>query len=217
MHWIVLLWIGSSAYALPKGFVYVSSVAPDIVQEMRYGGSENFIGEPIDGYVAPRAILSTPAALALKEVQETLRPFGLGLKIYDAYRPQRAVDHFVRWARDVNDTRMKAHYYPTIPKDRLFTEGYIAARSGHSRGSTVDLTLIDLHTHQTIDMGSNFDFFSPLSWPKDGRIDAHARAHRMLLQWVMEAHGWSHYDAEWWHFTLRHEPYPSTYFDFPVE
>ncbi len=218
LRWVgLLLWIGSSAYALPEGFVYVSTVSPDIVQEMRYAGSDNFIGQSIDGYVAPRAILSTPAALALKAVQDALHPFGLGLKLYDAYRPQRAVNHFVRWARDLHDTRMKDRYYPTIPKDRLFAEGYIAARSGHSRGSTVDLTLIDLHTHQAIDMGSDFDFFSPLSWVSDQRIDPRARAHRMLLQRVMEEHGWVHYDEEWWHFTLRHEPYPSTYFDFVVE
>ncbi len=208
-----------SGNSLPKGFVYVDQVVPGICVELRYYTDHNFIGERIDGYMAPRCILTEEAAKALGKVQEDLNHFGLGLKIYDGYRPQRAVDHFVRWAKDLKDTRMKKEFYPNVGKENLFSDGYIASRSGHSRGSTVDLTIVSLDAASRcveLDMGSPFDYFGPQSWPDNLEIGPGARANRMLLQEVMQKHGFKPYDKEWWHFTLAREPYPETYFDFPI-
>lgn len=205
---------------LPNGFVYVEDIVPGIKIELRYYSTHNFIGDRIDGYLAPRCILTKEAAEALKGVQEDLNRFGLGLKIFDAYRPQRAVDHFVRWARDLSDIRMKKEFYPKVDKRNLFKEDYIAEKSGHSRGSTVDLTVIPLAgkaSDRDVDMGTGFDYFGPQSWPESRAIGASQRAHRMLLQLVMEKHGFKPYPREWWHFTLKAEPYPETYFDFPVQ
>jgi len=204
---------------LPDGFVYVENVIPNVKVELRYYSTHNFVGDRIDGYLAPKCILTKEAAEALKGVQEDLSRFGLGLKIYDAYRPQRAVDHFVRWAKDRNDTRMKKEFYPNVDKKDLFREDYIAEKSGHSRGSTVDLTIVSLDAKKQdgqLDMGSGFDYFGPRSWPESPEIGAIQRAHRMLLQMVMEKHGFKPYPREWWHFTLEREPYPETYFNFPV-
>lgn len=204
---------------LPPGFVDVREVVPDASLDLRYLGPDNFVGEPIDGYLAPRAILTREAAEALAAVQAELRPFGLGVKIFDAYRPQRAVDHFVRWAAEVSDVRTKEAYYPDVDKADLFAEGYIADRSSHSRGSTVDLTLVRLDGSEegtALDMGTPFDFFGPASWPDDPRIPAPARAHRLLLRALMTKHGFDPYAREWWHFTLRDEPFPDMRFDFPV-
>ena len=145
--------------------------------------------------------------------------FGLGLKIFDAYRPQRAVDHFVRWAKDIGEVRMKKEFYPNVDKGNLFKEDYIAEKSGHSRGSTVDLTVIGLDAKSgeaELDMGTAFDYFGPQSWPESPVVSAGQRAHRMLLQKLMEKHGFKPYPKEWWHFTLSREPYPDTYFDFPI-
>lgn len=205
-----------SAAELPPGFVYLDEAIPGIAVELRYITDNNFLGTPVDGYEMPRCILSTPASQALKQVQKTLKGFGLGLKVFDAYRPQRAVDHFVRWARDIQDTRKKAEYYPDVDKKNLFKEGYIAAKSSHTRGSTVDLTIISLDSGKELDMGSGFDFFGPPSWPDNPDMSPSQRAHRMLLQTLMHRHGFSHYAQEWWHFTLKEEPFPDTYFDFPV-
>lgn len=209
-----------NAAAPPAGFVSVADAAPGVVLDMRYAGSDNFVGEPIDGYTKPTAIMTGAAVAALKNVQADLQRFGLGLKVFDAYRPQRAVDRFVRWAKDLHDTRMQVEYYPRVPKQNLFKEDYIAAKSGHSRGSSVDATLIyrdaDGTAHE-LDMGTRFDFFDPSSWPEYPCLTAAQRANRMLLQAVMEKHGFKPYPKEWWHFTLRNEPYPDTYFDFPVE
>lgn len=204
------------AGSLPHGFVYVSDVIPDITCESRYCSADNFIGRPIDGYIKPRCILTVEAARALRKVQADLKVFNLRLKIYDAYRPQRAVDHFVRWAQNLGDTTMKERNYPAIAKKDLFRKGYIAHRSGHSRGSTVDLTIIGDDGIE-LDMGSDFDYFSPLSWPDNPSIASSSRANRMLLQTVMKRHGFTHYAREWWHFTLEGEPFPQTYFNFPVE
>jgi len=206
------------AESLPKGFVRLDQVIPDIRIELRYATNHNFVGERIDGYLQPRPILSREAAVALKKAQEELRRFGLGLKLYDAYRPQRAVDHFVRWAGDLKDTRMKGEFYPGVRKEDLFRDDYIAYRSGHSRGSTVDLTIAPLGggAVRELDMGSGFDFFGPESWPEYGGITPEQRAHRMLLQTVMKKNGFRPYPREWWHFTLENEPYPDTYFNFPV-
>ncbi|MBN8964388.1 MAG: M15 family metallopeptidase [Rhizobiales bacterium] len=200
----------------PDTFVDVSSVAPGLIVEARYATAHNFVGVPIDGYDRPLCYLTRPAAEALALVMSDLEAKGLALKLYDCYRPTRAVAHFVRWARDLGDTRMKAEFYPHVEKNTLFRDGYIASRSGHSRGSTVDLTLVRRADGATLDMGTPFDFFSPRSWPSDRQVSAEARANRMLLAQAMRQRGFAPYDKEWWHFTLRREPYPQTYFDFPV-
>ncbi len=202
---------------LPKGFTYVREAIPDVTCEMRYYSGENFVGKRIDGYLQDRCILSADAAFALQKVQQDLRRFGLSLKIFDAYRPQSAVDHFVRWAKDLKDTKMKDLYYPKVAKEELFKEGYIAERSSHSRGSTVDITVIDLKSKSELDMGSGFDLFDPVSWPSYPNLTAEQRANRMLLRTLMDHHGFEPYKQEWWHFTLRNEPFPDTYFDFPVK
>lgn len=205
---------------LPDGFSYVDTVIPDVKVELRYGTVHNFVGVRIDGYLAPKGILTKQAAQALKKVQAELKPFGLGLKIYDAYRPQQAVDHFLRWAADRSDVRMKEEFYPGLDKKELFRKGYLARRSGHSRGSTVDVTLVPLDAKDSddiIDMGSPFDFFNPVSWPDNHSVGPSQRAHRLLLQVLMKKHGFRSYAYEWWHFTLEQEPFPNTYFNFPVQ
>ena len=200
----------------PDSFVDVASVAPALVVEMRYATARNFVGAPIDGYDKPICYLTRPAAAALAQVVADLEPRGLTIKVFDCYRPERAVAHFVRWARNLRDVKMKAEFYPQVDKSTLFRDGYIAARSGHSRGSTVDLTLARRADGQELDMGTPFDFFGPRSWPSDKSVSAEAQANRALLTQAMRKRGFRPYDKEWWHFTLRHEPYPQTYFDFPV-
>lgn len=199
---------------LPPGFVELTAAVPGLRVDLRYAGSHNFIGQPIEGYENPRALLTHPAAAALARAQEELAPFGLGLLIYDAYRPQRAVDHFVSWSLDLGDTRRKREFYPEVEKSRLFELGYIAQKSGHSRGSTVDLTLVSLADGVPLDMGAPWDFFDPISWPDSAEVTAAARAHRLLLRTVLMRQGFRPYDKEWWHFTLENEPFPDTYFDF---
>jgi D-alanyl-D-alanine dipeptidase len=186
------------------------------VIEVRYAGYHNFVGEPIDGYEAERCLLTRPAAEALARVQQELKPFGFGLKIFDGYRPARAVAQFIRWAGDPGDTRMKEEFYPDLDKRELFSKGYISKRSGHTRGSTVDLTLVTLPTRIEVYMGTEFDFFSERSWPDDPQQPEEARANRLLLASVMKLHGFRPHPYEWWHFTLADEPFPDTYFDFPV-
>ena len=205
--------------AEPAGpdFVNAAAIVPELSVEMRYTGYENFVGRPIEGYEAEICMLTRPAAEALADVQAELKPFGLGVKVYDCYRPARAVAQFADWARDLDDTSRKADYYPDVPKSELFERGYIAEKSGHSRGSTVDLTLIDLASGAPLDMGSGYDLFDPLSWPSDPRPDAKARANRALLANVMTKAGFRPLETEWWHFTLDNEPYPDTYFDFVIE
>ncbi len=202
---------------LPKGFVYVKDIIPDIKIELRYYSTNNFIGKPIKGYKANELILSRNAAHALKRVLEEIETKGYCLKVYDAYRPQRAVNHFIRWAKDLNDTINKQVYYPGVKKKDLFKEGYIASLSGHSRGSTLDLTIIDKETNKEIDMGSSYDFFGTNSWVNYEDITKKQIANRQLLQTVMIKHGFINYPKEWWHFTLKEEPFPDTYFDFVVE
>jgi len=200
----------------PDSFVDAASVAPALIVEMRYATARNFVGAPIEGYDKPICYLTRPAAAALAQVVDDLAPRGLTAKVFDCYRPQRAVAHFVRWARNLGDIKTKAEFYPHVEKNALFREGYIAARSGHSRGSTADLTLARRTNGQELDMGTPFDFFSPRSWPSDNSIGAEAQANRALLAQAMRKRGFRPYDKEWWHFTLRHEPYPEIYFDFPV-
>ncbi len=201
----------------PDDFVYLLDLEPSIKIELRYFSNNNFIGQPIDGYHRSTIIVSKPTAIALQKVQNDLEQKGLGLKIFDAYRPQQAVNHFVRWAKVLNDTLMKQSYYPDVPKSELFKRGYIASKSGHSRGSTVDLTLIDLDTGNELDMGSPYDFFGVQSHPFYKKITDKQRKNRMLLRRVMLKNGFKPYEYEWWHFTLRDEPFPNQYFDFPVK
>jgi D-alanyl-D-alanine dipeptidase len=183
---------------------------------MRYASSNNFVGRPINGYQAPVCLLTRQAATALAAAQADLARFGLGLKVFDCYRPTRAVADFAAWARDLNDQAHRAEFYPDVDKSQLFALGYIAERSGHSRGSTVDLTVVDRATSAELDMGSPFDLFSPRSWPSSNVVGPAQRANRLMLQSVMRAHGFNPLEQEWWHFTLDHEPYAHTYFDFPV-
>jgi D-alanyl-D-alanine dipeptidase len=197
-------------------FVDASTLVPGLVVELRYAGAENFIGRPITGYEAPVCLLARPAAEALARAQARLAAFGLALKVFDCYRPTRAVADFAAWARDPADQMRKRDYYPDIDKSQLFALGYIAEKSGHSRGSTLDLTLIELATHAQLDMGSPYDLFDTRSWPSDMRPTPAQRASRMLLQAVMRECGFRPLKEEWWHFTLEREPYPDTYFDFPV-
>ncbi len=226
---------------LPEGFVEVKTAIPSIRLDIRYAGPHNFVGERIDGYKTPQCILTRQAAAALVQVQKELNPFSLSLKVYDGYRPQRAVDHFVRWAKNLGDTRTKREFYPTLEKRDLFKDDYIATKSGHSRGSTVDLTIVALPVSEQapwrpgekleacyspvevrykdngLDMGTGFDCFHELSHTASGKIGQQQRINRLLLKTLMEKHGFRNYEKEWWHFTLRDEPFPETYFDFVIE
>ena len=202
---------------LPNGFVYVQDEIPSIKVELRYSSTNNFIGKPINGYMANKLILSSKATKALKLIQKELNECGLGIKVYDAYRPQRAVDHFETWATKLNDTLMKRHYYPNVEKKNLFEEGYIAYKSGHTRGSTLDITLMDLKIGQELDMGSPYDFFGMQSWVAYKNITKKQFQNRQQLQTVMLKHEFKNYPLEWWHFTLKEEPFPDTYFDFVIE
>ena len=216
---ILVLFCLSSANSqrLPEGFVYIDELIPDIVYDIRYAGNHNFIGEPIRGYEVSRAILSKPAARALAKVQQELIRKDYMLKVYDAYRPQRAVDQFVEWARDKGDTLMKQEFYPGVAKKNLFEFGYIASKSGHSRGSTVDLTMIHVDSCQNADMGGSYDFFGEISHHNTKQITAKQKRNRELLRLTMRKYGFRSYSEEWWHYTYDAEPYPDTYFDFPVE
>ncbi len=201
-----------------EAFVDLKEMMPNLRSDMRYYSSNNFVGAPIDGYNEPKVLLTKEAAEALKKVQDELERLGFGLLVYDAYRPQRATDHFVRWAQDENDDTMKTQFYPNINKKDLFSKGYISIKSGHSRGSTVDVTIVSLKTKQILNMGSPYDLFDEVSSvDHTSTITKNQHALRLLLKRRMEKHGWQSYPQEWWHFTLKEEPYPDTYFDFPIE
>lgn len=224
---------------LPTGFSTLTQVDDSIELDMRYVGENNFVGRPITGYHTSACVLTTPAATALAQVQAQANLQGYSLKVYDCFRPQRAVDHFVSWAADPADEKMKAAFYPDVPKDELFSRGYIAERSGHSRGSTVDLTLVRLGSLQpqadpmgdydcrgseaqrfpdnSIDMGTSYDCFDERSHTDNPDVGEDVLANRYLLRDLMEAAGFVNYDQEWWHYTLRDEPYTDQYFDFPVQ
>ena len=227
---------GEDASSDSGDFVMLTDVVPDAILEIRYYGTYNFVGTRIDGYEEPTAMLTRQAASALKAVSDDVKQLGFRLKIYDAYRPQKGVDNFVRWAADIPDTLMKKYFYPDLDKSVLFEQEYIYEKSGHSRGSTVDLTLFDMNTEKELDMGGTFDWFGPESHPDfcgnpetgeytgnnskspTGRnITAKQFANRMILRRAMMAHGFKPLDTEWWHFTLKDEPYPDTYFTFPVK
>ena len=217
------------ASALPAGFVYLHAVAPEVQQDMRYHGSHNFMGRPVAGYQAPTCILSEPTARALQAAQAQLRPQGLTLKVFDCYRPQTAVNDFVRWGRDLSDQKAKSAYYPAVPKQELFQRGYIAEKSGHSRGSTVDLTLVvldglraskavrgPLADGQEVDMGSPFDLFDARSHTDNPHLSPDVQHNRHWLRALLAQQGFRNLPEEWWHYTLNHEPYPDSYFDFAV-
>jgi D-alanyl-D-alanine dipeptidase len=217
-------------------FVTLTDAVPDAILEIRYFGTYNFVGTRVDGYLEPTALLTKIAADSLKAVSDDVEALGYRLKIYDAYRPQQAVDHFVHWAADIPDTLMKQYFYPDLDKSVLFDQEYIMAKSGHTRGSTVDLTLFDMETEKELDMGGTFDWFGPESHPDFcgnpesgeftgdntespvGRSITPEQFHnRMILRAAMLRHGFKPMTSEWWHFTLKDEPFPDTYFNFPVK
>ncbi len=226
---------------MPEGFVDTKNVIPDVELDIRYFGPHNFLGEKVNGYNAGKCILTKEAATALAKVQNDLGQFSLSLKIYDCYRPQRAVDHFVKWATEIENTKTKKEFYPTVDKRNLFKDGYIDSKSGHSRGSTVDLTIVPFPVPQqadyipgqklsacdlpvnkrfrdnSIDMGTGFDCFSELSHTENKSFGLQQRLNRMLLKSLMTKYGFRNFEKEWWHYTLINEPYPNTYFDFVIE
>jgi D-alanyl-D-alanine dipeptidase len=200
----------------PAAFVDAAATVPGLVVDARYAGAHNFVGRPIDGYEAPRCLLTRPAAEALAQVARDIAAQGLVLKVFDCYRPASAVANFVRWANNLNDTAGKREFYPEVDKRVLFREGYISSRSSHSRGSTVDLTLARADGNE-LDMGTPFDFFSPRSWPSSPGVSPEAKENRAMFAAAMRRRGFRPYPREWWHFSLAHEPFPNTYFDFPVK
>jgi zinc D-Ala-D-Ala dipeptidase len=230
-----------SESSIPSGFVDVQKVIPSIILDIRYFSPHNFVGEKVDGYNAPKCYLTEKAAVELSNIQEELKVFSLSLKVYDCYRPQRAVNHFVRWAKEIDNIKTKKEFYSTVDKNNLFKDGYIASKSSHSKGSTIDLTLVPLPVPEqeaynpgqplqacfmpvnkrfkdnSIDMGTGFDCFHELSHPGNNQVRLQQRINRMLLKTLMEKHGFKNYDKEWWHFTLKNEPFPNTYYDFIVE
>jgi len=239
-----ILYFSDISYSMGKrqsGFVDIREIIPQIELDIRYYGSHNFLGERVDGYLAPKCILTKEAVQALLNAQRDLEPFGFTLKIYDCYRPQRAVDHFVRWAKEIKNTKTKKEFYPTVDKQNLFKDGYIDSKSSHSHGSTVDLTIVPLPVPEqeeyipgqklcecyltsekrfkdnSIDMGTGFDCFHELSHTANKKISRQQKINRLLLKTLMEKHGFKNYELEWWHYTLKNEPYPNTYFNFPVE
>ena len=199
-----------------SGFVLLSDAVPDAILEIRYYSTYNFVGKRIAGYEEPIALITKEAAAKLKEVSDELIEKGYRLKIYDAYRPQMAVSNFVDWAKDVNDVKMKKYFYPDLDKSVLFPQMYIMEYSGHTRGSTVDLTLFDMNTEKEVDMGGTFDYFGEESHPDYKGITDEQYKNRMILREAMLSHGFKPLETEWWHFTLEDEPYKDTYFTFPI-
>ncbi len=199
-----------------SNFVLLADFVPGILQEIRYYSTYNFVGDRVDGYEAPVAILGIEAARALRQVAGEMNAKGFRLKVFDAYRPACAVKHFVLWGIEDLDLRMKPYFYPDLEKQELFRLGYIASQSSHSRGSAVDLTLLDMRTGKELDMGSPFDLFSQLSHPDSRAVTDEQYENRMFLQNAMIRNGFAPLDCEWWHFSLKNEPWPDTYFEFPV-
>jgi zinc D-Ala-D-Ala dipeptidase len=225
---------------IPEGFVEIREIIPDVILDLRYLTNHNFLGVPVEGYKAQKCYITRVAADSLAKVQSELRKFSLSLKIYDAYRPQRAVDHFVKWGKDLSDTVTKKEFYPTVDKGRLFADGYIAEKSGHSRGSTVDLTIVPIpipfqpefdiknqcecyesvekrFKDNSLDMGTGFDCFHALSHTENKELTAQQKVNRLLLKSLMDKYGFRNLAEEWWHYTLRNEPFPKTYFDFEIK
>ena len=198
-----------------SGFVMLADYVPHVIQEIRYHSSYNFIGERIDGYEEPVALITLEAARALKAAANELFVMGYQIKVFDVYRPARAVKHFILWGIEDQDLRMKPYFYPDLEKQEIFAKGYIAKQSSHSRGSAIDMTLLDMKTGKELDMGSPFDFFGEVSHPDSRNVTDEQYNNRKLLQKVMIRNGFTTLDCEWWHFVLADEPYPDTYFDFP--
>lgn len=203
-------------HILPRGFTYLVDIDPSIQQDIKYAGEDNFVGRKIPGYEAACCIITTTAALVLLEMQKEMRQQGMALLIYDAYRPLSAVKFFYEWGQDNADQKNKAAYYPHINKNDFFKLNYLAFPSSHCRGSTVDLTLINLIDNQPLDMGTPFDFLDPLSHPGSDLIIDQQFKNRQLLQKIMGKYGFIGINTEWWHFTLVNEPFPDCYFDFPI-
>jgi len=224
----------------PADIIDAKTMIPQLQVDIRYYGIHNFIGQRVMGYEAPKCLLTKEAVTALKQVEDKMLPMGLTLKVYDCYRPQMAVDNFISWAKDINNIRMKTEFYPDVDKHNLFKDGYIAAKSGHSRGSTMDLTIVPLggmipiydpkrklvactepvdkrFPDDSLDFGSGFDCFSYVSHPDYQGLKPQYRANRLLLKVLMEDAGFNGLKEEWWHFTLKNEPYPKTYFNFPIK
>lgn len=206
--------INTPPQSLPEGFVYLEQVDSTIAQEIRYAMDDNFVGRPIDGYEAHRCVVTTQIAERLSRAQKELQTQGLELKVYEGYRPLRAGIAFVKWAQDTTDQTMKEHYYPNVDKDRVFDLGYISMRSQHTRGCAVDLTITK--DGQELDMGTPFDWFDERSHTANPNIPEEAKRNRQMLLKLMDKHGFANYSKEWWHFYLKDEPFPHTYFDFPI-
>ncbi|WP_051201389.1 M15 family metallopeptidase [Christiangramia portivictoriae] len=216
---LVCLQIGfiSKAQSIPEDFVYLKNVLPFVIEEVRYAGNHNFTGRPVLGYESAQIVLTKKAAEALKNVQKELIQQDLMLKVFDGYRPQSAVNEFVVWARKPADTLAKREFYPNIDKSRLFELGYIASKSGHSRGGTVDLTLVNVETCEELDMGGAYDFFGEISHHRSASVTSEQKSNRETLRTVMLRNGFRSYSEEWWHYTLNAEPFPYQYFDFPIK
>lgn len=205
------------ASILPDDFVYVAEFISNLDEAIPYATNDNFLGQPVDGYLAPKAILTRQATKALAKVQQRANQDALSLKIFDAYRPKQAIKHFLRWIDEKESSSLKQRFHPSLTKVQLFTEGYLATHSAHSRGSTVDLTLISQKTGQELDMGTEFDFFGKASWTNYKKLTPQQHDNRQYLQEIMSTNGFQPFELEWWHFTLINEPFPNTSFDFPVE
>ncbi len=225
----------------PQDFVYLKDIDSSIIQDMRYAGYHNFVGHPLPGYDKATCILTQKAAEQLKTIQQQLKPLGYSLKVYDCYRPQKAVDFFIIWSQDIKQQSMKAEFYPDVNKEDVFKLGYVAAQSSHSRGSTMDLTIVKLPAHtepmyhqnqplvscyapypqryrdNSIDMGTGYDCFDQLAHPDNTNISSQEYLNRSFLNYWMTKYGFVGFDTEWWHFTLKDEPYPGTYFNFDIK
>jgi D-alanyl-D-alanine dipeptidase len=216
--YLTLILISFKTHAqLPEGFVYVTNEIPSIKTELRYFSENNFVGSIIDGYKANTTILTKEATIALKNVQEQLLKKNLSLKIYDAYRPQKAVNYFWKWSKNLNDTLMKQQYYPNLKKHDIFTRQFIAKYSRHSSGSTVDVTIVDNVTGKELDMGTPYDFFGEESSINFKGINETQQKNRMLLLQIMLRNEFRNYPKEWWHYTLKNEPFKNHYFNFDVK
>ena len=216
---LIILFLSNVNGQVPSSFVNLKKEIPSILIDLRYYSKDNFVGKRVDGYEDEIVYITKEAAKALKNVQNELKDYDMSLKVFDAYRPQRAVNHFVRWAKDLNDKKTKAKYYPNESKNVLFKKGYIASKSGHSRGSTLDLTLVSTinNKKEELDMGTAWDFFSEKSATKYSKLTIEQKKNRLLLKSIMEKYGFVNYSKEWWHYTLKKEAYKDTYFDFIIK
>ncbi|MBC3889884.1 peptidase M15 [Acetobacterium paludosum] len=200
----------------PSDFVDISLEIPGIITDVKYFTGENFVGERIDGYESPTILLTEKATIALAGVQNLLIEEGHGLKVFDGYRPKQAVEHFIRWGNQKEDGKTKSIFYPSMTRQEIFKSGYIASESSHTRGSSIDLTVINMETGKEVDMGGHFDFFSEISYSDYDHLSLAQSKNRVQLRYLMRSEGFEPMQQEWWHFTLSDEPYPETYFDFSI-